>query len=152
MENTNEVKKKSKSKLIIIILLIIIVIAVVVAAFFIISDKSSKDVKSMFESKEEYTILLDEFITNLKTDDKGKKFLKVQVALMYKDKKNTEIINTNVSKIRDIIVNDLREKTAEEVLAVEKTGELKNNIIEKVNASLDKKIVEEVYFTNLIVQ
>lgn len=148
MEN----KKKSKSKLIIIVLLVVIVLMVSVSAFFLISDKSLSDVKAMFESKDEYTILLDEFVTNLQNEDRGKNYLKIQLALMYKDKNNTSEIEANTSKIRDIILNDLRDKSPEEIKEVEKTGELKTQILEKLNKSLDENMIEDIYFTNLVVQ
>ena len=152
MENEKEVKKKSKSKLIIIILLVVIIAIVAASAFFIISDKSFKDIKASFVSQDEYTLLLDEFVTNLQTEQKGKNYLKIQVALMYKDKKNIEIIDSNLNKIRDIVLNDLREKTPEQILKVEETPEVKKQLIKKLNDSLGKDIIKEVYFTNLIVQ
>lgn len=152
MEKENKVEKKGKTKLIIIILLVVIVAVVAIAAFFIVTDKSLGDLKTMFQSDEEFTILLDEFVTNLQSPESGKRYLKIQVALMYKDKKNTPKIESNTSKLRDIIVNDLRERTAEEILEVEKTGVLKENILTKVNDSLGEDIIREVYFTNLIVQ
>ena len=147
-----EKEKKSKSRLVIIILLAVIVLIVSISAYFMISGKTFKDVKAMFESQDEYTVPLDEFVTNLKNEDKGKNYLKIQVALMYKDKKNTQIIDTNISKIRDIVLNDLREKTSAEILEVENTPELKKKMIEKLNESLGKDVIEEIYFTNLIVQ
>ena len=147
-----EKEKKSKSKLVIIILLVVIVVIVAVAAFFMISGKSFGEMKEGMKAKDEYTVPLEEFVTNLKNEDKGKNYLKIQVALMYKDKKNTETINANISKIRDIVLNDLREKTSTEILEVENTPQLKEKMLEKLNESLGKKVIEEIYFTNLIVQ
>lgn len=155
MENKTKVAekdRKSKAKIVIIALLAIIVIGISITAFFLISDKSFSDVKGFFESKDEYTILLDEFVTNLQTEERSNNYLKIQVALMYKDKKNTSIIESNTSKIRDIVLNDLREKTPEQILEVDKTPELKTILLEKLNDSLGNDIIEEVYFTNLIVQ
>lgn len=151
MENENS-GKKSKSKLIIIGLLVLIILIVGVSVFFLVSDTGVEDIKAKFESKDEYTILLDEFVTNLQNEDKGKNYLKIQVALMYTDKKDSPAIEANTSKIRDIILNDLRGKGADEILAVEKTGELKTQILDKLNESLGEGVIEEVYFTNLVVQ
>lgn len=151
MENENS-GKKSKSKFIIIGLLIVIILMVGVSVFFLVSDKSMADIKSKFQSKDEYTILLDEFVTNLKNEDRGKNYLKIQVALMYTDKKDAPAIEANTSKIRDIILNDLRGKGADEILEVEKTGELKTQILDKLNESLGEGAIKEIYFTNLVVQ
>lgn len=147
-----EKEKKSNLRLIIIILLVVIILIVAASAYFLISGKNIGDIKAMFESDEEYTVHLDEFVTNLKNEDRGKNYLKIEVALMYTDKKMTPEIEANKSKIRDIILNDLRGKTSDEILEVEKTGELKKNILEKLNKSLGEGVIEEIYFTNLVVQ
>lgn len=155
MENNNVQKeegKKSKSKLIIIILLAIIVIGVGVTVFFLMTDKSFSDVKEMFQSKDEYTVLLDEFVMNLQTEQQNKNYLKVEVALMYTDSDFTELVEASNSKIRDIVLNDLREKTPRQMSEVDKTPELKEDLKGKINEALGEDVIEEVYFTNLIVQ
>lgn len=150
MENEN--KKKSRSKLIIIILLVVIAVGIAITAYFMISGKSLKEIKELGKSEDEYTISLDEFITNLKNEDRGKNYLKIQVALMYKDKKHTDLLEANLNKIRDIVLNDLREKTSEYILEVKNTPKLKEDLLEKLNDSLGEEVIEDIYFTNLIVQ
>lgn len=150
MENEN--KKKSRSKLIIIILLVVIAVGIAITAYFMISGKSLKEIKELGKSEDEYTISLDEFITNLKNEDRGKNYLKIQVALMYKDEKHTDLLEANLNKIRDIVLNDLREKTSEYILEVKNTPKLKEDLLEKLNDSLGEEVIEDIYFTNLIVQ
>ncbi len=145
-------EKKSKLKFIIIILLVVILLAASITAYFMISGKSLKDIKKASKSEDEYTIALDEFVTNLKNENKGKNYLKIQVALMYKDEKNTETMESNLSKIRDIVLNDLREKTTEQILEVKNTPKLKEELLKKLNDSLGEEVIEDIYFTNLIVQ
>lgn len=145
-------KKMGKSKLIIIILLVAILVGVGITAYLMISGKSFKDAKGMIESEDEYTIPLDEFVTNLQNQEKGKNYLKIQVALMYTDKKDAEIIESNINKIRDIILNDIREKTSSQILEVKNTPVLKEKMMVKLNDALGKKIIKDIYFTNLIVQ
>lgn len=150
MENEN--KKKSISRFIIIILLVVIAAGIALTAYFIISGKSLKDIRELGKSEDEYTISLDEFITNLKNEDRGKNYLKIEVALMYKDEKHTGLLETNLNKIRDIVLNDLREKTSEYILEVKNTPKLKEDLLEKLNESLGEEVIEDIYFTNLIVQ
>lgn len=151
MEN----ERNSKSKIIIIALLVIIVAIVSVSAYFLISGQSAAtggEVVKKSKDKDEYTILLDEFVTNLKSEKKGKDYLKIQVAIMTTDKKSAKAIEEDTNKIRDIVLNDLRGKTSEQILEVEKTDELKNQILGKLNKALGDDIIEELYFTNLVVQ
>ena len=151
MENQNG----SKSKIIIIALLVIIVAIVSVSAYFLITGQSAAtggEVVKKSRSQDEYTILLDEFVTNLQNEAKTKNYLKIQVALMTTDKKSAKSIEEDTNKIRDIILNDLRGKTPEEILEVKKTDDLKNKILEKLNESLGDDIIEDLYFTNLVVQ
>lgn len=147
-----EKENQNKSKIIIIILLVLILAGISITAYFMISDKTLKDIKNIGKSEEEYTIPLDEFITNLKNEDKGKNYLKIQVALMYKDKKHTELMESNLNKIRDIVLNDLREKTSEQILEVKNTPKLKEDLLKKLNDSLGEEVIQDIYFTNLIVQ
>lgn len=147
-----EKENQNKSKVIIIILLVFILVGISITAYFMISDKTLKDIKNISKSEDEYTISLDEFITNLKNEDKGKNYLKIQVALMYKDKKHTELMESNLNKIRDIVLNDLREKTSEQILEVKNTPKLKEDLLKKLNDSLGEEVIQDIYFTNLIVQ
>ena len=71
---------------------------------------------------------------------------------MYKDKKHTELMESNLNKIRDIVLNDLREKTSEQILEVKNTPKLKEDLLKKLNDSLGEEVIQDIYFTNLIVQ
>lgn len=144
--------KKSKTKIIIIILLVLVLISTILVGYFIVSGKKVADIVKMFESNEEYTILLDEFVVNLSGESDVNNYLKVQVALMYTDEKKGEIINFNVNKVRDIIIQDLRDKNAVQILNEENNLHLKEEIISDVNAGLKEEIVKDVYFTNMIIQ
>lgn len=147
-----EKQKRGRSKLIIIILLVIIVVVVAVSAYFIISGKKMIDTTKKFKADDEYTILLEEFVTNLQNENRGKNYLKIQVALMYDDKKATKTIESNINKIRDIVLNNLREKSSDEILNVKNTPKLKKQILKDLNSSIGDKVIKEIYFTNLVVQ
>ena len=151
--STNEpTEVKSKSKIIIIILLAIIVALSGVIAYIVISDNQISDIMQEFMAKEEYTILLDEFVVNLKTNNRVQHFLKVKIALMYNDKKESKVIEASVSKIRDVILTDLREKTYEDIINGEKTIDIKTELLEKINTALNSDVIKDLYITDLIVQ
>ncbi len=145
------IKSKSR-KTIIIALLLIILILVSVLAYFLLPKGTLGNIKKALETRDEYTLNLEEFIVNLKADGRSKAYLKTSVSLMYTDKKSIKTVETSVAKIRDIVLSNLRVKTAEEMLDVGETDNLKLNIIKDVNKALGKDVIEEVYFTNLVVQ
>lgn len=149
VETTN---KKSKSQFVIIILLIVILALTSVIGYFVVKDKQISDIAKIFKSDEEYTILLDEFILNLRSDNLTKNYLRINIALMYTEEKHDKILNLNISKIRDIIIKDLSEKNSKEILDKDNTLKIKKEIIDHINDALKEDVVKDVYFTNLVIQ
>lgn len=150
MEKSTE--KKSKLKLVIIILLVVIILLGIVIGYFVISGKKISDIKEKMNPIEEQTVLLNEFLVNLKFENTKKNYLKVRIALMYTDKKQTEVINANNSKIRDLILSELTKRNAEEILNIEAINDLKLEIIKNLNLALDGDIIKDIYFTDMVVQ
>lgn len=147
------IKGKGRSKKILIIaLLVVILLLLAVIAYFVLPKGTIGAVKNALASKDEFTLNLDEFIVNLKSESRTKAYLKTTVSLMYTDKKSIKTVDSSVSKMKDIVLNNLRVKTAEEMLDVEETNKLKEKIIEDINTALKSEIIKEVYFTSLVVQ
>lgn len=150
MEKNTE--KKSNLRLIIIILLVVVIVLTTVIGYFLISGQQVSDVMEKLNPTEEHTVLLKEFLVNLKFENNRKNYLKVQLALMYTDKKQMMVIDSNTSKIRDVILFELRKYNAEEILDSEEMVELKKNIIQNLNIALDGDIIKDVYVTDLVIQ
>lgn len=144
-------KKKDKGKLVIIILLVIVLILASVIGYFLVTGKQPSDITKNFESNEEYTVLLDEFVVNLRSENSIKNYLKIEVALMYTEEKQGETINFHVNKIRDIIIRNMRSKTSSEIDG-ENTAEIKKELIRDINSELKGNIIKDVYFANMIIQ
>jgi len=151
METEEISKKKGKGKLMIIILLVIILILISVVGYFLVTGKQISDITKAFESHEEYTVLLDEFVVNLRSENGTKNYLKVEVALMYTDDKQTKTIDKNVNKIRDVIIRNMRSKTSGEIDG-ENTATIKKELIGDINSELKGNIIKDVYFANMIIQ
>lgn len=150
MEKNNE--KKSNLRLIIIILLVVVILLTAVIGYFLISGRQVSDVMEKLNPTEEHTVLLKEFLVNLKFENNRKNYLKVQIALMYTDKKQMLLIDSNTSKIRDVILFELRKHNAEEILEGEAMVELKEDIMKNLNVALGGDIIKDVYFTDLVIQ
>ena len=71
---------------------------------------------------------------------------------MYTDKKQAVIIDSNTSKIRDVILTELRKNSAEQILDGEELLRLKNEIMKNLNLALGEDIIKDVYFTDLVIQ
>lgn len=150
MEKKTE--KKSKLTIVIIILLVVVIALTATIGYFLLSGNKIPDRVKKVKPPEEHTVLLNEFLVNLRFENNKKNYLKVQIALMYTEKKQTILIDSNVSKIRDIILSELRKNSADEILDVDKITNLKDEIIKKLNLALDDDVIKDVYFTDLVIQ
>lgn len=152
MPMEKKTEKNNSLKLIIIILLVAVILLAGTIGYFLISGKGVSDVIEKMNPEEELTVLLNEFLVNLKFENNRKNYLKVQIALMYTDKKQTLLINSNTSKIRDVILFELRKHNADEILDAEAMLVLKKEIMQQLNVALEADIIKDVYFTDLVIQ
>ena len=152
MPMENKTEKKSKLSLIIIILLVVVILMTTVIGYFLISGTRVSDIVEKMNPEEQHTVLLKEFLVNLKFENNRKNYLKVQIALMYTDKKQMLLIDSNTSKIRDVILFELRKYNAEEILVGDAMIKLKEDIIRELNVALEGDIIKDVYFTDLVIQ
>ncbi len=145
-----EPKKKSIGKIVAAAL----VLALAVVAFFAYSYMT-KSFVFKGEANEEpvatqvYT--LDEFVLNLK-DPGSNRYLKTRIALGYESKKDAETLAEKQLQIRDVIIQTLRSKTTDNIMAVEKTDDLKKELIEDVNEIFDHDLVLDIYIVDFLIQ
>jgi flagellar FliL protein len=152
-EPTKDVKKKRpKLKILIIIILVLVVLLLGGFIYLQVTDSTIADIMESFEKEEQLTMSLEEFLVNLKSPANMRNYLKVKISLMYTDSSNTEMLIANTSKIRDIILNNLRGLEYEDVTTNEGIDILKNDIIDDINNSFGEPIIKEVYITDIIVQ
>lgn len=145
-------EKRGINKLIIILILVIIIALLVGAVYFLFFKDGIPELEIAEKPKVEHTVSLDEFVVNLKSTSPEDNYLKISIALMYTDDEYTEAINSNVNKIRDIIINNLRVNTKSDLLDNGSIASLKTNIKEDINTTFDSVEVEDVYITDIIVQ
>ncbi|MDR7869590.1 MAG: flagellar basal body-associated FliL family protein [Tissierellaceae bacterium] len=145
-------EKRNVDKIVIIALLAAILVLVVGIGYLLISDQQMPSITTIFKSNGEYTIPLDEFIVNLKSDTTANNYLKINIALMYTDEKYGTEINSNINKIRDLVITNLREKTASELLNDDSVSKIKSDIKDDINSSLKVMAIEDIYITDIIVQ
>lgn len=96
------------------------------------------------------TFGLDEFLVNL-ADEDGKRYLKVKVFLGYDNKKLDTELEEKKPILRDAVISVLRSKKSTDISA-KGIDNIKIEIIQRINATLEKGQLNNVYFNDLLVQ
>lgn len=144
--------KISRINKILIISLIAFLILSLVLMFFLLKDKVQIDITKLFKVQAEDSISLDEFIVNINNDNGRKGYLKLELALMYTNKKGGKLIEANINKIRDIVITNLMQKSSSDFSSVEGISEFKDEIKSKINGDIHGDLVQDVYITNIVIQ
>lgn len=148
-----EVKeKRSLDKIFIIVLLTAILILVLGIGFLLIAENDMPDFSAILKSNGEYTIPLDEFVVNLKSENNSRNYLKISIALMYTNEDHGTNISANIHRIRDIIIANIREKTADDLMTDDVISNLKLDIMRDINDSINIMAIQDVYITDILVQ
>lgn len=145
-------EKRSLDRILIVVLLAVILFLLVGIGYLLLLDKEMPDLTTIFKSNGEYTIPLDEFIVNLKSNKPVNNYARLSIALMYTDESYENELVNNMSKIRDLVITNLRNRTAEDLLNEESISQLKSSIKEDINKSFEESMIEDIYITNIIVQ
>nr|WP_246517676.1 flagellar basal body-associated FliL family protein [Clostridium aciditolerans] len=96
------------------------------------------------------TFGLDEFLVNL-ADEDGKRYLKVKVFLGYDNKKLDTELEEKKPILRDAVISVLRSKKSTDINA-KGIESIKMEIIQRINATLEKGQLNNIYFNDLLVQ
>lgn len=151
----------SKKVLIIIIAVAVLFMGIVGAGFFILWNKiaqvpldASKAAEMPVEEEENvigplYT--LDTMIVNL-AGHGGKRYLRVTMALELSEPESVATIESRLPQIRDAVLMILPTKTYDEISTTDGKIALRNQVMEKINTLMTKGRVNNIYFTEFVVQ
>ena len=156
-----EKKAKPKGKIILIVVILVVGIIAATAGTIlgnILSGKvepkaKSEEVQSKY-NKDEVTVPLEEFLVNLADNNDGESsYIRTEVSLLTNNAKNAELIEGNKDLVRDSVINKLRQKDANAILA-DKNGvnNLKEELKDQINRDYGSALVREVFITNLVIQ
>ncbi|CZR75843.1 flagellar basal body-associated protein FliL [Clostridioides difficile] len=143
-----------KNKKIIIIILILIIFSAG-AGFFILGEGGNKQVDKIAglfiptgkdEVKTE-NLDLEEMV--LKLADEGVRYLKVSITVSYDS--SYKDIEKNTPLIRDNIINCFIAKRADDFTA-DNLKNIKEEIKNTLNIQLGENVIQNIYFTNIVVQ
>ncbi len=105
--------------------------------------KDSLNVGPMFE--------LDTFIVNLLSEN-GRRYLKVKINLELSDEALQDEINKKIPVIRDIVIKIASSKTLEEISTEKGKEKFKDQIVGEINQNLQDGKINNVYFTDFVIQ
>ncbi|EQF29019.1 flagellar basal body-associated FliL family protein [Clostridioides difficile CD160] len=145
-----------KNKKVILIILILIIFSAG-AGFFLLGEGGNKQVDKIIglfiptgkDKNEIKTENLDLEEMVLKLADEGVRYLKVSITVSYDS--SYKDIEKNTPLIRDNIINCLMAKRADD-FAAENLNNIKEEIKNTLNTNLGGNVIQNIYFTNIVVQ
>ena len=164
-EEATEGKKRDLSKLLTLGFLVLNLVVMGGGAFLVyqatlgyehpsISEaelaKELEEFKRQLASNQDVLYSMDTMTTNL--NGLPRRMVRVDLSLEMMDAEGFEEIMGVSAEARDKVMRILNEKNFNEIETVQGKLELKNEIIAGVNQFLDKGVVKNVYFTDLVVQ
>ena len=94
---------------------------------------------------------LDTFIVNL-NDERRSRYLRVTMDLELFRKPDADLLSDRLPQIRDSILTILPAKRFEDISTIEGKTALREEIMEKLNALFNQKLVSNIFFTEFVVQ
>lgn len=144
------------SRKITLIIIIALLTTIITIGILLIVPKSNSEIVVVEEEKEEEEEIIyyaydigDAFITNMCSSNR---YVKVSVILQLKSEEEKELLEEENYIIRHTIIEILRNKTEEEYKDNEILNELRINIKEELEEILNVESIEDVYFTELVIQ
>ena len=151
----------SKTVLIIVTAVMLFFMGSVGAGFYILWNKISQIpqdpslVEEMPVEEDENIIgplyTLDTMIVNL-ADHGGKRYLRVTMALELSDGDAVTSIENRLPQVRDAILMILPAKNYDDVSTTDGKVALRKEVMEKINSLITKGRVNNIYFTEFVVQ
>ena len=137
--------------------IIAVVIVVIIVAIFSFQKKSDVTPQSAPApapphapiSSQATLIVIDPIVVNL--SDSGK-YVKLIMELELIDASLSSVVAGNKPKLKDAIIELISRTSYESLSSVEGKRRLKEEIIQKANMTIGRKIIKNVYFTDFVLQ
>lgn len=154
----------NKTLLIVVIVVAVLLVGAVGGGFFMMWNKLA-ELDALVRPEEDVVEEADEgglatigalfpletFIVNL-ADPKGKRYLRVTMQIELKEGEPVEILQQRLVQVRDIILMILPTKRFQEIRSVDGKTMLRQEIMTRLNDLLKKEMVNNIYFTEFVIQ
>ncbi|MFP3206569.1 MAG: flagellar basal body-associated protein FliL [Hydrogenobaculum sp.] len=154
-EQVKEEGKQSggKKKLIFILIPVLLLLIGGAGAYFFLTHKKKESTKQMVVAPQKLGVMYDlgSFLVNL-ADKNANTYAKVSITLELSNQKVQQEVVKRLPIIKDAVINLLSSKTYDEIRTPEGKEELRLELIKRINAILVTGGVQNIYFTQFIVQ
>ncbi len=152
----DEQQKPKSSKLLLIISPVVVLLLAGggAAAYFKFFHKSETAAEHAKEEKKHVEPVIQDmetFLVNL-ADAGSKRFLKVTMKAKLESPELSEEFKSRNFELRDAVLTILTSKSSDEVVSPDDKQALKKEILATLNKSLHKGQVQDIYFTEFLVQ
>lgn len=101
------------------------------------------------KGKNSTIVPLEPFVVNLSAPGR---YLKITLNLELKSVKDQEAVTERMAMIRDTVITILSSKSSDAVSGPEGKFQLKDEILFRVNQSLGREVIKNIYFTEFVMQ
>lgn len=151
-----EAPKKGKKKLIIIIAAVLLVVIIGVVVMLMGGGKDKEEAVEDEHKTEEVAkpvyYELPEFLVNLSSNSGRVSFLKMSVTLELKNQESVATVEANKPRILDTFNTYLRELRPQDVQGSAGIYRLKDELISRVNGTVEEGLVKDILFSEIIIQ
>lgn len=125
----------------------------VIAGNYLANPEMSASGNEEEEKIEEVTVPLEEFVLNLEPTNNVNRYVRMEISLSTIEENGVELIEGNLDKIRDSIINTVSRQTVGDIFDEEVgTSNLKDILKESLNTEFEEELIHQVYITNVVVQ
>ena len=120
-----------------------------------LEEEKRKDLEGseLKEIKQSIIYPLESFVVNLMDkSESGKRYLKTTIELDVMGQEGLDLIEPRKAQLRDAILLLLTSQSFMEINTIEGKLELKRAILLRINQVLSEKVVNNIYFTEFVVQ
>ncbi len=149
-QDAKEVKKGS-GKLLIIILAVVVLLGAGGAVYYLKFMRAASSGAAVAKKEKPVAYALPTFLVNL-ADPGGKRFLKVTMNLELSTKEATDECKSKDAQLRDLILTVLSSQESGDIVSPGDKVRLKNQLVKALNRILATGKVEEIYFTDFLIQ
>lgn len=94
---------------------------------------------------------LETFVVNL-GDQGGKRYLKTKIALEFSEEAVGKEMTTRLPQLRDMILLLLSSKTLDQIQDIDGKIALRNELVSRINQTLQQGRIQNLYFTEFVIQ
>lgn len=155
MNSEKESKRINKGTLLMFLFIpVLVAVGVIAGSYFTSTGMTEGDtVLAIKENEEEFTVPLEEFLLNVRTENNINRYVRLEISLSTEQEESIEVIDSNLDKIRDTVIHAINTQSTDTIFE-EQDGSvsLKNLLKERINQALGDEVIKDVYITNIVMQ